>query len=88
MRNTSFAMGNFIKKGSFDFGILEHIDLGIEYDPSTDIYGMNFYEDLSRPCDRVQHRKRRPSKVGFQHRLKIDDGIKCFQKKFNGIILP
>ena len=30
---------NFAEDGSFGFGINEHIDLGIKYDPSTGIYG-------------------------------------------------
>ena len=34
--------GNFSATGNFGFGIQEHIDLGIRYDPSIGIYGMNF----------------------------------------------
>jgi large subunit ribosomal protein L11e len=30
---------NFSDSGNFGFGIQEHIDLGIKYDPSTGIYG-------------------------------------------------
>jgi hypothetical protein len=30
---------NFSQTGCFGFGISEHIDLGIKYDPSTGIYG-------------------------------------------------
>jgi hypothetical protein len=30
---------NFSDSGNFGFGINEHIDLGIKYDPSTGIYG-------------------------------------------------
>ena len=30
---------NFSESGNFGFGIDEHIDLGIKYDPSTGIYG-------------------------------------------------
>lgn len=33
------------------FGIDEHIDLGIKYDPSIGIYGMDFYgEAAGRRC--------------------------------------
>merc|ERR1711935_1247129 len=39
---------NFSKAGSFGFGITEHIDLGLKYDPSTGIYGMDFYIHLNR----------------------------------------
>ena len=41
---------NFARNGSFGFGITEHIDLGIKYDPGTGIYGMDFYVHLSRPA--------------------------------------
>jgi large subunit ribosomal protein L11e len=33
---------NFSHTGCFGFGISEHIDLGIKYDPSTGIYGASF----------------------------------------------
>merc|ERR1711981_437097 len=56
---------NFCKNGSFGFGITEHIDLGIKYDPSTGIYGMDFYVHLDRPGRRVKRRKHCPGKVGF-----------------------
>merc|ERR1711862_305788 len=38
----------FAHNGSFGFGITEHIDLGIKYDPSTGIYGMDFYVHLAQ----------------------------------------
>lgn len=78
---------NFARNGSFGFGITEHIDLGIKYDPSTGIYGMDFYVHLSRPGSRVQNRKMKRSRVGVQHRLGQEDGIKWFQTKFDGIVL-
>nr|GEV60664.1 60S ribosomal protein L11 [Tanacetum cinerariifolium] len=34
---------NFSDTGCFDFGIHEQIDLGIKYDPSTGVYGMDFF---------------------------------------------
>lgn len=34
---------NFSETGNFGFGISEHIDLGIKYDPAIGIYGMDFY---------------------------------------------
>lgn len=40
--------GNFSDTGNFGFGINEHIDLGIKYDPGIGIYGMDFYIVLAR----------------------------------------
>merc|ERR1712096_227448 len=56
---------NFSKEGCFGFGISEHIDLGIKYDPTTGIYGMDFYVILARPGYGVRYRRKRKSKVGF-----------------------
>ena len=78
---------NFSQNGNWGFGISEHIDLGIKYDPSTGIYGMDFYVHLARPGMRVQYRKLKRGKVGFAHTLKKEDGMKWFQTKFDGIIL-
>merc|ERR1711964_444572 len=79
---------NFSAAGSFGFGITEHIDLGIKYDPSTGIYGMDFYVHLCRPGRRVMARKIRHGRVSCRHQLKMDEGKKWFQTKFDGIILP
>ena len=39
----SLRKRNFSETGNFGFGISEHIDLGIKYDPAIGIYGMDFY---------------------------------------------
>merc|ERR1719231_890353 len=79
---------NFAHNGSFGIGITEHIDLGIKHDPSTGIYGMDFFIHLARPGRRVKCRKLKRSTVGFAHQLHKEDGMKWFQTKYDGIILP
>lgn len=49
---------NFSNTGNFGFGINEHIDLGIKYDPYTGIFGMDFYIVLTRAGNRVTLRRR------------------------------
>jgi large subunit ribosomal protein L11e len=78
---------NFSDTGNFGFGIQEHIDLGIKYDPSTGIYGMDFFVVLTRPGARVARRKMRQTRVGAPHRLHKEDAIKWFQTKYEGIVL-
>merc|ERR1711918_242614 len=58
---------NFSSTGNFGFGITEHIDLGIKYDPSTGIYGMDFYVQLGRAGGRVAQRKTKRGRVGVCH---------------------
>merc|ERR1712048_972722 len=78
---------NFSEAGCFGFGINEHIDLGIKYDPTTGIYGMDFFVCLTRPGARVSRRKVRKSRVGFSHKVTKEDAIKWFQDKFEGVVL-
>merc|ERR1711981_118757 len=44
---------NFADSDHFGFGISEHIDLGMKYDPSTGIYGMDFMIVMTRNGFRV-----------------------------------
>jgi len=78
---------NFSGTGTFGFGIDEHIDLGLKYDPSIGIYGMDFFVVLSRPGFRVAHRKRRPGRVGNGHKITKAESIKWFESTFDGIVL-
>lgn len=87
VREYELLRKNFSDTGNFGFGISEHIDLGIKYDPSTGIYGMDFYVVLDRPGYRVAQRRSRHSRVGVQHRVTKEDAMKWFQTKYEGVIL-
>merc|ERR1712029_294763 len=87
VREYELRRENFSLNGNFGFGIQEHIDLGIKYDPTIGIYGMDFYVVLGRPGINVRHKKRKMGRVGFPHRLIKDDAMKWFQTKYDGIIL-
>mmetsp|Transcript_27526 Transcript_27526/g.19921 ORF Transcript_27526/g.19921 Transcript_27526/m.19921 type:complete len:174 (+) Transcript_27526:40-561(+) len=78
---------NFSNTGCFGFGINEHIDLGLKYDPSTGIFGMDFFVVLIRPGYRVARRKHCPGRIGLHHRVTKDDAVAWFQQKFEGIVL-
>nr|BAN20276.1 ribosomal protein L11 [Riptortus pedestris] len=88
VREYELRRDNFSDTGNFGFGIQEHIDLGIKYDPSIGIYGLDFYVVLGRPGFSVAKRRRKTGVVGFQHRLTKEDAMKWFQQKYDGIILP
>ncbi|KAJ1500133.1 60S ribosomal protein L11 [Coelomomyces lativittatus] len=79
---------NFSQTGHFGFGITEHIDLGIKYDPSIGIYGMDFYCVMGRVGGmRVSRRKRAKARIGCSHRITKDETINWFKKKYDGIVL-
>jgi len=71
----------FIVSGNFGFGIQEHIDLGIKYDPTIGIYGMDFYVVLGRPGFNVAKRRRAKAHVGAPHKISKEESMKWFQQK-------
>mgnify|MGYP002718324170 FL=1 len=78
---------NFSETGNFGFGITEHIDLGLKYDPGIGIFGMDFYVCMTRPGARVARRKSRTSRVGYSHRVKKEETAAWYKQRFDGIIL-
>ena len=77
---------NFSETGNFGFGITEHIDLGIKYDPSIGIFGMDFFVCMNRPGARIARRKQRVGRVGSPHRVKKEETAAWFKQRFDGII--
>ena len=78
---------NFSDSGCFGFGITEHIDLGLKYDPSTGIFGMDFYVVLARPGLHVSKRKYRPGRIGKHQKVSKKDAIGWFSTKYEGLVL-
>jgi large subunit ribosomal protein L11e len=79
--------GNFSSTGNFGFGIQEHIDLGLKYDPGIGIFGMDFYVVLERPGNRVARRKHARSRIGPNQRVSKDQAISWFESRFEGVVL-
>lgn len=77
---------NFSSTGNFGFGIKEHIDLGVKYDPATGIFGMDFFVSLGRPGYRVSRRKHAPGRVGAPHRVTKEEAQAWFKEQFKGIL--
>lgn len=78
---------NFSATGNFGFGIQEHIDLGIKYDPGIGIYGMDFYVVMGRPGNRITRRKRAQGVVGNAHKTSKEDTIQWFKQKYDAEVL-
>ncbi|KAI8599827.1 putative ribosomal protein [Dissophora ornata] len=78
--------GNFSETGNFGFGIQEHIDLGIKYDPSIGIYGMDFFVCMNRPGNRITKRRRAVAKVGSKHRVTKEETMNWFKQRYDGIL--
>merc|ERR1719311_1987196 len=72
---------NFSDQGNFGFGIEEHIDLGIKYDTSTGIFGMDFYVILERAGTRVARKKHAKGRVGKFQRISAAEAKQWFTEK-------
>ncbi|EIW71002.1 hypothetical protein TREMEDRAFT_56289 [Tremella mesenterica DSM 1558] len=77
---------NFSETGNFGFGIEEHIDLGIKYDPGIGIFGMDFYVVMGRPGFRVGRRKQKTGRVGYSHKVKPEQTIAWCKQRFDAFI--
>eukprot|EP01015_Nassula_variabilis_P029398 TRINITY_DN629_c0_g1_i4.p2 TRINITY_DN629_c0_g1~~TRINITY_DN629_c0_g1_i4.p2 ORF type:complete len:208 (+),score=73.83 TRINITY_DN629_c0_g1_i4:78-701(+) len=78
---------NFSNTGNFGFGIQEHIDLGIKYDPYTGIFGMDFYVVLGRAGRRVANRKHASGRLGNFQKVTREEAQQWFIQKFEGLLL-
>ena len=87
VKESELKRRNFSDTGNFGFGIDEHIDLGIKYDPSTGIFGMDFYVVLTRPGKRVKHRKSKRGKIGVSQRITKDDAQEWFVNTLSGTLI-
>merc|ERR1711906_71731 len=77
---------HFSDSGNFGFGVNEHIDLGLKYDPATGIYGMDFYIVLKRPGFSVAKKKRKRGRIGRSHRVTKEDAMEWVRQTFNADI--
>jgi len=76
----------FSNNGCFGFGITEHIDLNIKYDPACGIFGLNYFVVLERPGARVSKRRRCKAKVGNKQRITAEEAQQWFKENFDGVL--
>eukprot|EP01083_Nonionella_stella_P039557 107568_1 len=87
VRDYELQAENFSDTGNFGFGVEEHIDLGLKYDPQVGIFGMDFYIVLARPGMRVSRRKHARAHIGQGHRVTKTDAQDWVKGKFQAVIL-
>ncbi len=69
--------------GNLSFGLHEYIDIpDLNYDPQIGIMGFQVSITLSRPGYRVKNRKKLTRKVGKNHLITKEEGIKYFKENF------
>ncbi|HDN68737.1 50S ribosomal protein L5 [ANME-1 cluster archaeon ex4572_4] len=76
----------FDSYGNFSFGVAEHTDFGIRYDPAVGIFGMDVSVSLKRPGYRIKERKIQKKKLPNRQRINRAD-VFAFLKKEYGVEL-
>ena len=79
----TFKDSNVTPKGHFNFGLREHIDLGIKYNPSVGIFGLNLAIVLRRKGFRVSERKIKKGKVGKKQLITHAEAKEWLENEFN-----
>merc|ERR1712138_48441 len=77
---------HFSATGNFGFGVNEHIDLGLKYDPATGIYGMDFFVVLRRAGFNVSKKKSRRARIGRSHLISKEESQEWVRQTFNADI--
>jgi len=75
-------MSQFDTSGNFSFGIAEHTDFGIRYDPDVGIFGMDVAVSLKRPGYRIKERRIQRKKIPARHRITRDECIAFLEKAY------
>jgi large subunit ribosomal protein L5 len=68
--------------GNFSFGVAEHTDFGIRYDPKVGIYGMDICVSLKRPGYRIKDRKIQKKKLPLKQRINREDVFAFLEGKY------
>lgn len=72
----------FDAQGNFSFGIEDHTDFGLRYDPDVGIFGMDVAVALERPGYRVSRRRLRRRPVPKSHRVTRDEAMAFMRTTF------
>ncbi|KON33341.1 MAG: 50S ribosomal protein L5 [miscellaneous Crenarchaeota group-6 archaeon AD8-1] len=74
--DNKLSQSSFDKQGNFSFGLKEHIEIvGVKYDPTVGIFGMDICVSINRPGNRVKTRRKHKTHIGNKHLLSPDDSI-------------
>ncbi|XP_021568165.1 60S ribosomal protein L11-like [Carlito syrichta] len=88
VQKSELRKNRFSDTGNFGLGIQEYIILGIKYDPSMGISGLDFYVVLGRPGVSSATKKHRAGCTGAKRRTSKEAAMRCFQHMYDGITLP
>nr|BAS01837.1 ribosomal protein L11 [Amorphochlora amoebiformis] len=64
-KNFTLKNKNFSDLYHFGFGLSDHLNMGVEYDQSIGVQGINFTIKLDKLGSRIQFKKRMKRKIGF-----------------------
>jgi len=82
IRNNRLPSYSFDDNGGFSFGIPDHTDFGIKYDPEVGIFGMDVCITLKRNGYRVARRRRGGKKIPHRHKVKMEEAMNFMRERY------
>lgn len=78
-----FLDWQFDEFGNFSFGVEEHMNFGIPYDPDIGIFGVDICISFKRPGFRIAERKiQKKRRIPARHKLSKAEVIEYLKKEF------
>ena len=83
IQGKTLYLSQFDELGNFSFGIEEHTEFGLRYDPNIGIFGMNVNVVLKRSGNRITKRRRQKAKMPQRHNMTKEDAAKFIKEEFS-----
>ena len=83
VRNNKLQSYSFDDNGGFSFGIPDHTDLGLKYDPRIGVFGMDICVTLRRNGYRVARRRRGTRDMPYRHEVKREETIDFMKERYD-----
>jgi large subunit ribosomal protein L5 len=82
IRNSRLPSYSFDDYGGLSFGIPDHTDFGIRYDPAVGIFGMDISIALKRNGYRVARRRRAKRRIPQRHVVKREEAMEFMRERY------
>mmetsp|Transcript_21214 Transcript_21214/g.39774 ORF Transcript_21214/g.39774 Transcript_21214/m.39774 type:complete len:93 (-) Transcript_21214:522-800(-) len=82
LKNFSLTETNFSENSNVNFGIKDHLNLGLRYEQAIGIFGFQFCVTLYKSGMRIRFRKKLRRKIKKKNRITKEQSMKWFKKFF------
>mmetsp|Transcript_15176 Transcript_15176/g.28707 ORF Transcript_15176/g.28707 Transcript_15176/m.28707 type:complete len:111 (+) Transcript_15176:241-573(+) len=78
LKNFSLIESNFSENSNVNFGIKDHLNLGLRYEQTIGIFGFQFCVTLHKKGMRIRFRKKMQRKINKKYRITKEQSMKWY----------